>query len=245
MITSGSPGRHRPAAISRCATSRSWAAVTSAASSSGPIRTASSSTCHDDAPGPSADTSEYGHPGTICPALRPRPCTWQNIRPGLAAASGRSHPDTSTASRIPPSAHAGSGSPDTAARSRPNATSPAPSASYSAPWPRRNSGTSDSRARSLTRPPAHSTASHNSNSASARASRHEWNSRRNPARATAASPPETPPPRTSQDIMKATATARLVRLTSQLTQTMTDGGRFHHTTRRTNPRPTGTPRHTG
>ena len=211
-MMSGSPGRCRPAAISRPATSRSWAAVRSVASSSGPSRTASSSTAHDDAPGPSAATCEYGHPGIICPAFAPRPWTWQNIRSWLAGASGRSQPLTSTASRIRPSRHCGSGSPATAVRSRANSTSPAPSASYRAPWPRRNSGASDSRARSVTRPGEHSTASASSDSASARRVKHAWTAARNPA-----SSPAPPPagasswtPAPPHAIMNATATAALV-----------------------------------
>src|SRR6266550_2700695 len=58
-------------------------------------------------------------------------------------------------------------------------TRPQFTASYSAPWPRRCSGASDSPARSLTGPSAHSTASASSDSSSARAIRQAWKSRRN------------------------------------------------------------------
>jgi len=128
-MMSGSPGRQAPAAASRPVTSRSWAAVTSVSSSSGPSRTASSGAVHELAPGPSAATNEYGQPGTCCPAWRPRPCTWQNSRSGLVTASGRSQWHTSAASRIPPSGQAGSGSSPTAHRSRPISARPAFSAS--------------------------------------------------------------------------------------------------------------------
>ena len=127
-MMSGSPSRQAPAAASRRITSRSWAAVTSVRSSSRPSRTASSGAVHEVAPGPSAATKEYGQPGIICPALRPRPCTWQNIRSALVAASGRSQLHTSTASRIRPSGQAGSGTHPTAQRSRPISTAPAFSA---------------------------------------------------------------------------------------------------------------------
>ena len=128
MRTGGSPSRQWPAAISRVTTSRSCAAVTRRSSSSGPRRTASSSSAHDEAPGDSAATNEYGHPGATH-AARPRPRTWQCTRSGLVAASGRSQPDTSTASRIRPSGQAGSGSPASARRSRPMSTRPALTAS--------------------------------------------------------------------------------------------------------------------
>ena len=48
---SGSPSRQCPAAMSRATTSRTWAAVTSVASSAGPSRTASSGSVHDVRPG--------------------------------------------------------------------------------------------------------------------------------------------------------------------------------------------------
>jgi hypothetical protein len=181
-MMSGSPSFQAPAAASRPATSRSCAAVTSVASSSGPSRTASSGAVHDVAAGPSAATTEYGQPAIICPALRPRPCTWQNIRSGLVRASGRSQQHTSTASRIRPSGQAGSRTHPTAHRSRPISTAPAFTASYTAPCPRRYPGTSDSPARSRTGPSPHSTASHNSNSASPRAVKHPYSSARNPRR---------------------------------------------------------------
>ncbi len=126
--TGGSPSRQCPAAASRVTTSRSCAAVTARSSSPGPSRTASSSSAHEFRPGDSAATNEYGHPGAIHAPL-PRPRTWQCIRPGLVAASGRSQPDTSTASRIRPSGQAGSGSPASARRSRPTSTRPALTAS--------------------------------------------------------------------------------------------------------------------
>ena len=172
MMMPGSPSFQCPAAISRVTTSRSCAAVASVSSSPGPSLTASSGSAHDDTPGPSAATNEYGHPGIICAAFLPRPRTWQNIRSGLVSASGRSHAVTSTASRIRPSGHAGSGSPATAVRSRPNSARPAFTASYSAPCPRPNSGTSDSRARSLTRRSSHKTASASPDSASPRRVKH-------------------------------------------------------------------------
>ena len=173
-MMSGSPRCQCPACSSRPATSRSWPAVTSVASSSGPGRTASSGAVHEVAPGPSAATTEYGQPGIICPALRPRPCTWQNIRSGLVRASGRSQPLTSAASRIRPSGQAGSGTAPTARRSRRTSTRPAFSASYTAPCPRRCPGTSDSPASTRTGPSAHSTASASSNSSSARAVRQPY-----------------------------------------------------------------------
>jgi hypothetical protein len=190
MMTGRSPSFQCPAAISRVTTSRSCAAVTSVSSSSGPSRTASSGSVQLDRPGPSAATNEYGHPGTTCPAFLPRPCTWQNRRSGLASASGRSQLQTSTASRIRPSGQAGSGSPATTVRSRANSTRPAFSPSYKAPCPRVNSGTSDSRARSVTGRSSHKTASAISNSASGLPVKHRYSSPRNPASSRrAASPP--------------------------------------------------------
>jgi hypothetical protein len=132
-MTGGSPSFQCPAAASRVTTSRSCAAASSVSSSSGPVRTASSGSVHDDVPGPSAATNEYGRPGTRCPAFFPRPFTWQNSRSGLVPASGRSHAVTSAASRIRPSAQGGSGSPATVVRSRANSARPAFSPSYSAP----------------------------------------------------------------------------------------------------------------
>ena len=226
MMMRGSPSFQCPAAASRSTTPRSCAAVTSASSSSGPRRTASSSSVHDPAPGCSAATNEYGHPGITCPAFFPRPCTWQNIRPGLVAASGRSQLLTSTASRIRPSGQAGNGSPATARRSRPNSARPAFSPSYSAPWPRPNSGTSDSRARSQIRPGPHSTASASENSASARRVKHRYNSPRNPASSRPArSSPQTPPSTPVHAILKATATAHRQEPTRNWNPTMTRGGR--------------------
>ena len=133
MTISGSPGSQCPAAIRRLTTSRSCAALTSHSSSPGPSRTASSGSVQLERPGPSAATKEYGQPGTDCPASLPRPFTRQNSRPGLAAASGRSHGDTSTASRTRPSSQPGSGSPASARRSRANPARPALSASYKHP----------------------------------------------------------------------------------------------------------------
>ena len=159
MMTCGSPSAHCPAAASRANTSRSCAAVTAQSSSPGPSRTASSGSVQLDVPGPSAATNEYGHPGITCPAFFPRPCTWQNSRCGLHTASGRSQLHTSTASRIRPSGQPGSTSPASARRNRANPACPAFSASYNAPCPRPNSGTSDNRARSVTRPGEHATAS--------------------------------------------------------------------------------------
>ena len=128
-MMSPSPGRQCPAAASRRVTSRSCAAVTSVGSSSRPSRIASSGAVHEVAPGSSAATTEYGQPRIICPAWRPRPCTWQNSRSGLVRASGRSQQHTSTASRIRPSGQAGSGRHPTAQRSRPISIAPAFSAS--------------------------------------------------------------------------------------------------------------------
>ena len=135
-MMSGSPSCQCPAAMIRSMTPRTWAAVTAARSSSGPSRTASSSRVHDVRPGSSAATSEYGQPGIICALLFPRPQQWQNDRPGLAAASGRSQLLPSAASRIRPSSQAGSGTPASARRSRETCTFPQFSASYKAPWPR-------------------------------------------------------------------------------------------------------------
>jgi hypothetical protein len=207
---SGSPGCQAPAAASRPATSRSCAAVTSVASSCGPSRTASSGAVHEDAPGPSAATNEYGQPGIICPALFPRPCTWQNSRPGLVRASGRSQAHTSAASRIRPSGHRGSGTHPTAHRSRPTSARPAFSASYTAPCPRRCPGTSDNPASTRTGPSAHSTASPSSNSSSARAVKHRYNSLRNAAswpRPRLASPARSSTPLPRHAILNATAAA--------------------------------------
>ncbi len=127
--TSGSPSFQRPAAASRATTSRSCAAVTSVGSSSGPSRTASSGSVHDVRPGSSAATKEYGQPGIICLFPLPRAEQWQNSRPGLVSASGRSQFETSQASRIRPSSHRRSGIEATACRSRPIRTSPQFSAS--------------------------------------------------------------------------------------------------------------------
>jgi hypothetical protein len=69
---SGSPSFQCPAPMIRATTSRSWAAVTSAASSAGPGRTASSGSARDDRPGPSAATQEYGQPGISCALPFPR-----------------------------------------------------------------------------------------------------------------------------------------------------------------------------
>jgi hypothetical protein len=80
---------------------------------------------------------------------------------------------------------------------------------YSAPCPRRCSGASDSPASIRTGPSAHSTASASSNSASARAVKHRYNSRRNPAstsRARASSRCGSTPA-SSHAILNATATA--------------------------------------
>ena len=73
MRMPGSPSCHCPAAISRSATSRTRAAVTSVSSSSGPSRTASSTAVHDVRPGSSAAITEYGQPGIICACPFPRP----------------------------------------------------------------------------------------------------------------------------------------------------------------------------
>ena len=69
---SGSPSRQCPAAMIRSATSRTWAAVTSVASSAGPSRTASSGSVQDVRPGSSAAMTEYGQPGIICAFPLPR-----------------------------------------------------------------------------------------------------------------------------------------------------------------------------
>ena len=71
-MMSGSPGFQCPAAMSRATTSRTWAAVTSVASSAGPSRTASSGSVHDVRPGSSAAIHEYGQPGIICAFPFPR-----------------------------------------------------------------------------------------------------------------------------------------------------------------------------
>ena len=132
-MAGGSPCAQCPAAISRTATSRSCAAVTSVSSSPGPSRTASSGSTQLEEPGPRAATNEYGHPGTAVPGFFPRPVTWQNSRCGLVPAPGRSQLLTSTASRILPSPQDGSGSPASARRSRANPACPQFSASYNAP----------------------------------------------------------------------------------------------------------------
>src|SRR3984957_19466731 len=230
MTTSGRPRSHCPAASSRAKTSRSCPAVTAHSSSSGPSRTTSSGSVHDEAPGPSAATTEYGHPGTRWEAFRPRPCTWQNKRPGLAQASGRSHAVPPPASRPRPPGQAGNGSPASARRSRANPTCPAFSASYNAPCPRENSGTSDSRARSVTRPGPHSPAPPSSNNASARRVNDQYSSSRNPASTPSAAaspapssplpaphpptPPgeKTPPPATSpQQVKRQVITPEILR----------------------------------
>ena len=72
-MMSGSPSFQCPAAASRVTTSRTWAAVTAARSSSGRSRTASSGRVQDVRPRSSAATSEYGQPGIICALLFPRP----------------------------------------------------------------------------------------------------------------------------------------------------------------------------
>ena len=144
MRMPGSPSCHCPAAISRSATSRTPAAVTSVSSSSGPSRTASSTAVHDVRPGSSAAITGYGQPGIISAWPFPRPYTWQNKRSGLVAAPGRSRLLTSTASLIRPSGQHGSGRHASDHRSRAISTRPAFTASYSAPWPRRCSGASDS-----------------------------------------------------------------------------------------------------
>ena len=146
--------------------------MTAVSSSSGPSRTASSTAVQLVRPGSNAATTEYGQPGIIWACPLPRPCTWQNSRSGLVAASGRSHGLTSAASTIRPSAERGSGSPATVRRSRAISTRPWLTASYTAPCPRRCSGASDRPARVRTGPSAHSTASASSNSSSARAVRH-------------------------------------------------------------------------
>ena len=89
------------------------------ASSAGPSRTASSGSVHEVRPGSSAATTEYGQPGIICAFPLPRAYVWQNRRPGLVSASGRSQLLTSAASRIRPSAQAGNGSAASDRRSRP------------------------------------------------------------------------------------------------------------------------------
>ena len=114
----GSPSRQCPAAISRVITSRTWAAVTSASSSSGPSRTASSTAVHEVRPGSRAAITEYGQPGIICAWPLPRPYTWQNNRSGLVAAPGRSQLLTSTASISRPSAARGNGRAASDRRSR-------------------------------------------------------------------------------------------------------------------------------
>src|SRR5215469_16591547 len=177
----GSPSRQCPAPASRVMTSRTWQAVTSAASSSGPRRTASSTAVHEVRPLSSAATTEYGQPGIICACPFPRPYTWQNSRSGLVAAPGRSQLLTSTASISRPSAARGNGRVASDRRSRAISTRPWLTASDSAPCPRWCSAASDKAARHLTGPAAHSTASASSHSSSARAVRHPRNSRRNPA----------------------------------------------------------------
>ena len=121
---SGSPGFQCPAAISRATASRTWAAVTSVASSSGPSRTASSGSVQEVRPGSSTAMNEYGQPGIICAFPLPRAYTWQNKRSGLVSASGRSQFETSQASRIRPSSQGRSGTASTARRSRPITISP-------------------------------------------------------------------------------------------------------------------------
>ena len=107
-------------------------------------------------PGPSAATNEYGHPGS--PARRScRARAHGRTASRLVPASGLSQLQTSTASRS--GRPASSGSPASERRSRANSTRPSFSPSYSPPWPRPNSGTSDSRARSVTGRSSHSTAS--------------------------------------------------------------------------------------
>ncbi len=74
MSIGGSPGAQCPAAtISRSTTSRSWAAVTAVASSSGPSRTASNTAVRLVRPASNAATIEYGQPGIIwlVPVARP------------------------------------------------------------------------------------------------------------------------------------------------------------------------------
>ena len=114
-------------------TSRTWAAVTSVSSSSGPSRTASSTAVQEVRPGSSAAITEYGQPGIICACPFPRPYTWQNSRSGLVAAPGRSQLLTSAASTSRPSAARGKASPASDRRSRPMSTRPWFTASYKAP----------------------------------------------------------------------------------------------------------------
>ena len=198
---SGSPLLQCPASARRAATSRTWTAVTSVGSSSGPSRTASSGRVHEVRPGPSAATKEYGQPGMSCLFPFPRAWQWQNRRSGLVSASGRSQLLTSAASRIRPSSQAGSGRAASAVRSRPIRTSPQFSASYTAPWPRRHSGSSDSSASMCTRSGRQARASHASNSASRRSPSEQCSSRRNPASRAIARSASSPSSR--KDIMKA------------------------------------------
>jgi len=89
---SGSPSCQCPAATRSCTTSRTWAAVTPVASSSGPSRTASSGLVHDVRPGSSAATSEYGQPGIICAFPRPRAVGVGPGRPAGIAPGGFPRP---------------------------------------------------------------------------------------------------------------------------------------------------------
>ena len=108
---------------------RTWVAVTSVSSSSGPSRTASKTEVHEVRPGSKAATKEYGQPGIIWACPLPRPYTWQNSRSGLVIAPGRSQLLTSAASRIRPSGQAGNGKAASSHPSRGTSIRPAPTAS--------------------------------------------------------------------------------------------------------------------
>ena len=197
---SGPPSFQCPAAMILVTTSRTCPAVTAVASSAGPSRTASSGRIHDVRPGSSAATSEYGQPGIICalpfPArvavaeqplragdrVRPQPVAHVHRQPDPPVIPGRQRqrrqrppqPGDADPARVERLIHRAV--PAAALRLQ-RQLAPA----------------------MCTRSCLHSTASHTSNSASARAVKHRYSSPRNPAsrpraRAPSSAPGSTSPP---------------------------------------------------
>ena len=180
-MMAGSPSAAGPAAISRPRPLAAARRSPPGSSSPRPSRTASSGTVHDDRPGPSAATNEYGQPGITCPAFFPAPVhvAEHPLRAGL-----RFRPQPARR-RPPPAGSARPARPAAAAPPAPSAAAPTSARPRSArrtppvPPPELRHQRQPRQVRHPPRP--HSTASARQNSASARRVKHRYTSPRNPS----------------------------------------------------------------